>query len=1003
MRRPLVVLGIALVALLGLAVVALFSTRLQTWYAQRWLASRPELGVRVGEVSAGLRQVVIHDIRVQQRGLIITAPEIVAELPVLGALTGDQLAFKRLVAKGWRVEVAPDASGAADQGSSASAPGPVAAQALPASSDGSSGRTIEPSQPKTFSGVFPHLRLPFAVSIEVLELGGVVVSPNDVESNVTVRGGGLAQGQPGKFDVRVTAALPEAAVETIQVDGGVELTLADPRTVGGLLVDFQATAAGGRLEKPVTLHGTLAATRGNGAERYSLNVAADRELIALRADLPQGGSLLQGSWRLDLASEDLRPFVFGRPLPTFVLSGEGTITTDVAFQSVHAIGRLSGTADGLHALQPKLSEIGPVKLVADLDVTRDGAVIGVSKLDVDLATDQPVAQLRALQRFEVNLNTRAVTAQADEKELFGIGLQGMPVAWVRPWLESWQLTGTHVHGELVATPRAGGVSFRTKAPLSTTGLSVSYRDAALLRDVDVSFHVGGDSTPQGWQAEVSGLTLRHGGVTLAMIDTKAGSLAGGDQPIKATGIVSANLSALGAQPVLEGRHALSRGEVAVEFAGSMGARTELQARVVARNLEVDPRLSSEPLPQLSADIRADVGTDGTVTFKVPASLERKGQKSDLLVAGTLRHDAGKIAIDAQVGSNLFSVDDAKLLSLALPADRPDTEGQPTPPWAGLNGTLALQLKKLVYSDAFQLMNVTGTIRLSDGAARLENVRAGLGESGDATVSAAVTFDPAAPQPFTLAADLALSEFDPASLLRAATPDQPPLIDGKFAVVSKLISHSERLEALSSGVAGEFELTSRAGTFRGLPVNVGDLVENSGKLASWLASAGTAITSLTGKPEQDSEEITSRSKAASELARLLSAITYDQLNLVVTRDTTGNHQLKEFTLISPEVRIRGAGQSRVAGDSVFSHRVNLEFEVRVRGRAAELMKYLGVLQPSTDELGYAACTIPIRVSGTLARLDTTDLSNRLVAIAVAKSGLTEKAVDWINRLRGKSPN
>jgi hypothetical protein len=213
-----------------------------------------------------------------------------------------------------------------------------------------------------------------------------------------------------------------------------------------------------------------------------------------------------------------------------------------------------------------------------------------------------------------------------------------------------------------------------------------------------------------------------------------------------------------------------------------------------------------------------------------------------------------------------------------------------------------------------------------------------------------------------------------------------------------------LAGLRSAATGTFELTSKSGTFRGLPVNVGNLVENSSKLASWIASAGNAIAGLTGRKE-DYDEITSRSQAANELARTLSAITYDQLNIVVTRTDAVNASVKEFALISPDLRLYGSGEARcLAGRSVLDDELKLELHLRARGRPAELMKFLGILDPKPDELGYAACTIPVRVAGTVARLDSQDFSNRLIGIAVEKTGILERAgaraFDWINRLRGK---
>jgi hypothetical protein len=229
------------------------------------------------------------------------------------------------------------------------------------------------------------------------------------------------------------------------------------------------------------------------------------------------------------------------------------------------------------------------------------------------------------------------------------------------------------------------------------------------------------------------------------------------------------------------------------------------------------------------------------------------------------------------------------------------------------------------------------------------------------------------------------------------------VDGRFDVTGSFEAHASTLDRLPENAAGQFQLTSKGGVFRGLPVNVGNLVENSGKLASWLAAASDVITSpFMGRKDYD--EITSRSQAANELARLLSSISYDQLSMTAVRDAGANLAIRDFSLISPVLRMAGSGSGRsFAKGPAIAENVNLELRLRARGRPAELMKYLGILEPRVDDLGYAGCTIPARVEGPLNRLDSPQLSNRLVALAVEKTGLTEKAVDWINRLRGKSTN
>ena len=128
--------------------------------------------------------------------------------------------------------------------------------------------------------------------------------------------------------------------------------------------------------------------------------------------------------------------------------------------------------------------------------------------------------------------------------------------------------------------------------------------------------------------------------------------------------------------------------------------------------------------------------------------------------------------------------------------------------------------------------------------------------------------------------------------------------------------------------------------------------------------------------------------------------FDQLSLVLTRDAARNVAVREFTLIAPELRLTGAGTvlhrggERLLGDSLA-----LEFSLRARGRQGDLLRHLGLLESSVDDLGYAACRIPLRVAGTPARPECGELAARLTALAAEKSGVADKAGELLNRILG----
>jgi hypothetical protein len=123
-------------------------------------------------------------------------------------------------------------------------------------------------------------------------------------------------------------------------------------------------------------------------------------------------------------------------------------------------------------------------------------------------------------------------------------------------------------------------------------------------------------------------------------------------------------------------------------------------------------------------------------------------------------------------------------------------------------------------------------------------------------------------------------------------------------------------------------------------------------------------------------------------------------VVLSRDAALNTVLKDFTLISPELRLTGGGQAtHQAGVALLEEALAVEFKLRARGHTGDLLKYLGKLEAQTDELGYSACTLPLRVGGTIGKPDTSELSDALTSLALEKSGVKDKASDLLNKLFG----
>lgn len=1007
----LILLGTtALVMLLGAAVLVALNSRVQTWAARRVLATHPEFGATLGSVSAGLGRVEIHNLRLESHGAVLTLPAVEAELPLVSASLRHRVTVTRLVAKGWTLDLtkAVKAVQISDLLHREDRRRTLVSADFSLLASAHATEPVPAAVAQIFQGVFSQLALPVDLALDGVDLEGEVILPAARgHARLMLTGGGLGSGHEGRFELVMIAALTSTTVSTLETHAVLRAAMDTPRTFTRLGVTVDTTASGPRFPRGVKLSAAATAARATTGEDYALTLAtSDKQLVAVQASFPLTARKLAGTWKVDMRDVDLAPFTLGRVLPPFVAAGEGLFDSDAALTEMHASGNISAASDNLAAIRPEFTALGPLHLRAEFDLTQIGDATRVDRLSAAIVGARPIATVDSLQTITYNPKTNELGAADPTRDLFAVVLQGVPLAWAQPFVKELVITGGDLRGEYVARASNGGFSLRSRSALVVEGVSVAQAGRPLVHAVDLSLNASFDYSPHGWQASVSPLTVRSGSAMLLTLEAKAGQLAGADQSIKTTGKFSAALPALLAQPAIGGALQLTRGDAAGEFAASLGAKQEIQATLSLTNLEADPKFTAEKLPTISADVRADIAAGGQITINVPLLIERDGRKSDLTVVGTLMPGESGLTVAARVSSNRLVVDDLKILAAplalapsvtaaaAVPADTRDS----APPWSGLNGQIALALKEVVYSGTFQATDVTGTLRLDAGALKLDGVRAGLGNGGDARISGTVTFDAKAVTPYALNADLAVTEFDPAPLFKALNPGQPATVEGKFNVTSKLTGQAGRLDEFATTTHGDFRLSSKGGVFRGLPVSVSAKNETIGKIASLLAMGGSALDALKGR--KDDSEITSTAKAVAEVSKMLAAIPYDQLSVVLSRDAALNTVLKDFTLISPEMRLTGGGQAtHQAGVALLEEALAVEFKLRARGHTGDLLKYLGKLEAQTDELGYAACTLPLRVGGTIGKPDTSELSDALTSLALEKSGVKDKASDLLNKLFG----
>jgi len=980
----------ALLLLLAVAVAVAFSSGFQTWAARRALAGQTDYAVTLGSVSAGLNRVAVEQVRVVRAGAVLTLPAAEVDLPLYPAAMGERVLVRRLVARGWTLDLTKAQAmtssrppGEPSRGfsllSAAWAAGPAPA-AVPGSA--------------AFAGIFDHLRLPVDLALDGVDLAGEVLLPAArgrpaARAKLTITGGGLAAGHPGKFDYTVDVAFEgaDAPVRELAIRGTLGVVMENPRTISRLVAATAAEATGPKVPAGVKLTLDLSAAHSAYGENYAASVSSGaKQLAAIETSFPAGASHLAGNWRLDMRDSDLAPFSFGQELPAFEAAGEGRFDTDTAFVELHASGRINASANRLHVVNPQLAGMGLVHLVADFDFAQRGDATRVDRLAVTLEGARPVGTVRALQAFEFNLKTGELNVADPANDLLGVAVQGLPLAWLAPILarEGLNATGGDLMGELAASARNGGFVLRPKVPITVERLSVSRADGRpIVAALDVSLTASADYTPQGWQVEIAPFTAADRAGPVLTIEGRIGQLAGVRQPVKAAGKWSGRLPGLLAQPFAGAAAVLTAGDAQGDFAANLGEKQEFQFRLAVPNLAA---AAAPRLPALAAELRLNRETDGRLTFSAPLRLEQDGRKSDLLLAGSAQATASGLALDARLTSDFLAIEDAQLLAAPFGgAPSPAASAtsapavSPAPFWAGVTGQVSLALKKVAYGAQFQITDVTGVLRLDAGSLRLTEGRGGFDADSDVKVAAGVTFRPAVPMPYTFAADVALNNFATAPAFRAVDPAKPPTVDARINLTSRITSAGVTVADLATRARGDLLVTSKGGIFRGLSADLTDRIQRT-------QSRVTAIASFLGVVPDD---YVNKTRILADIARALSEIPFDQLSVTATRDASLNVQLKDFTVISPEVRIVGEGSVRyVEGVPVLAQPMEMQLKLGARGKLGDLIRRAGLLEKGQDNLGYAAFSVPLRIGGTMGNPDTNEIRTALLNSALERSGLLD---------------
>lgn len=969
------------------ATVALVSLpAVQTALARRVLASHPEWGVALDRVGLRWGSLRLEGLKWAGPSAEVAVPKVELDFSVPDLLWDRAVTIRAVRARDLAITARERAEVPAVTAATTAARGDAAPPAV------------------VLSGLLRRVELPVNLSLDGVDVAGGLALPGRPASVAfSARGGGFADGREGKLEVALGWDSGDPRIGTFATSGVLRARMSGPRAFSEVLLNLDSNARGDAFPGGASISTEIRVFRDRASEGYRLALATPRHaVLEMAGELRPGDDRRRGNWRLDVSSADLAPLALGFVLPGFTARGEGALEIDPAAVAPRASGKINLGLRALEVLRPELKALGDVTLHADFDAGWTSGVVSVERFSARLEGKRPVLGVDVNQPFTVNPARQEWFPAGANGELARIRIEGVPTAWLAPWLDGLALEGGDWTGEIAADVTDGGLSLRTVRAVTAGGMALTSGGRRLVQGGELTLAGSATLRSGGWQARLETLALRALGQDLAKGDLRLGRLAGPDQPLKAEGNLRVDLGAIARQTWSAGRLAIRGGDLTARLAATLGNDRSLQADLRMEHLRGGP--AATVLPSVSVDLRAGIDRAGRISVTAPVRLTKDDRVSDLnlTVAFQPRTGASGGRVEARLAGGILHVADGEALAglfnppaTAPAAAAPAAVAAPkAPPWSDWDGTVEIDLAEVVRGDALRARDVRGKLELDAGKVRMEALRGALGERGRATVSGVLAFEAGHPDPYAAEVQVEVREFDPGPWFRVASGGKPATVEGSFLVSSRLRGRAAELGGLAAAVTGEVLVTSRGGIFRGLPVKAGA----AGRMAGMIAAAGSALGGLTGRREPP--VVATRAQAVAEFAAGLGTIPFDQLSVVISRDAARNMALREFILIAPELRLRGSGSLLGRGGAgVLDDSLAVELSLRARGRQGDLLRHLGLLGVDVDDLGYAACRLPLRIAGTPARPDCAELADRLAALAAGKAGVTEKAGDLLQRLSG----
>jgi hypothetical protein len=600
--------------------------------------------------------------------------------------------------------------------------------------------------------------------------------------------------------------------------------------------------------------------------------------------------------------------------------------------------------------------------------------------EADDARGQRLGAVTLARPFNFDLTQWRADVGPIEVELARINVGRLPLGLLARLRAGLTVSGTSSPDEFVFSAQGDRLTLKARSPLLFTDVTVTRGPRLLLDRVTLEFSPVVDLSHGTISRVESGEVLMRdsSGTPLAKFTAELAQAAGAGRRGSLT--FNVDLPTLVAQPLFARAEALSAGQASGELRAAAlgGGAVQIEARATLNGLVV--RDGGRTLPVANLGFRGLAQADGRFSIQAPILIDSAGQRSDLNLAVEGSREGGAVNFDARLTGEHVELGDAALLAAAagepLGTEEAGSNGAQgralSPPaadelpfWSGWSGQLALDLKTVARGRDWTMSGLAGRLVVEPERIVLQKLAADFGGSSQVGAQGELAFA-AGLNPYHLAGDVTLSEFDLGRFFRALEPDRAPTVEGICTVQGRLEGAGLTLDDTVDRTHGQFALSGRKGVFRGLK-RASEKVSMASKAVQWSAALGSLLK--TGKVKEAAEKVAGNGYFVDQLAQALAEFPYDQLSLKLVRDEALNLKINDVSLVSPDVRLVGSGQvTYEAGKSVLAQPLALTLNFSSRGRVEQILGKLRVLDGTRDELDYARAKEPVVLGGSLARPD-----------------------------------